>query len=516
MSELTLPTFQEVVPDLGDIYWHKADDKGYWSIIKPLGLSDTNYVQNPSFEFDTTGWVESVTATLTRGAGGTHGGYRAQLTGVGPGVFDVQYLTSGLSIFPGATLYGSIDIFAHSDTQVTVTFARHPVDSLATDCTVNYTRQTFTGKERWIRVYFSAQARSDGTTPAHVSVLIEATPITNNVTTSIFLDALKVSNYETFSYFDGDSEGAVWDNGNPHSSTSSIDQFQRYYGREYNFNENGWHFIADEGSGMPTIDVNTQAYAQGQGSHLNFTRATERILTLTFQADFDDRVAFDEAFASLEAALTYAYEDQCVQELILKYQIYDECNEEVTNALLIPVSYADGLQLIRKTPGSGKVAIQFKAEEQPFFETVFDFTNVKTFDGSGTAQTISRSNVGTVSSPLTIELRPTPGAGGATITSIKNTLTGHQIIFQNANGSTPLNFVSNLLLGTNPRRAYFVRAQNRTSIMDLIDYSQSDLSLMRAIPGRNFFEIVATNCDVVIRWKPRYKSTANVSCVLGP
>jgi hypothetical protein len=505
--------FLEVPQELGDIFWHAPFEKGDWSIVKPSGLKVTNYVLNPSFEYNTIGWIESATATLLRQAGGTHGGYRAKLTGIGPGVFDVQYTGAVFTVGNGSTIYGSVDIFAHANTQVSVSFERHPTSSLPTDSTFSYSSAIFTGQERWQRVYFTATSRSDGTTPTQLAVLIEATPILNQVSTDIFIDALRVSDLDHWGYFDGDSPGGVW-TGGQHSSASQIDRFNRQYGSRYNFNENGWSFISDEGAGLPTIENNTTSYAQGQGSHLNNVRSTERKITLTFQGDFDTDDELTQAINSLIDAMTWPYEDICTQEFLLIYQRVDDCGNEITNALSIPVSYSDGLQLSRKAPGVARIALQFTANEDPFFTAQFELTNSIILDSSGAVASISRFNIGQVVSPLTIEFRPT--SANSTLTSFTNAFTGRQLVFTNANGSTPLNFVSNLILGTDARRSYFVRAFNKSNIMNLIDYSNSDLGTVTANPGSCQFDIVGQDVEVIVRWRPRYKTIGGVSCRLGP
>ena len=499
--------YTAVVEDPGEVYWHSLGAKGSWSIVAPVGKLVRNNVSNPSFEFNTDGWIPSIGSTMTRVPGGTFGGYQLHVTGTGQPIgvsFQSDPAFPSLHINCGEKLYASIDVLVRPGAFFRVVLQRAGIAPLG-ECYPAGDETTGFGTGDYQRIFTSFECRDDGSggTGCTVALFIEVQDFQSG-TPEFYIDSARIGRIEVGDYFDGDSPGAAWV-GTPHASTSYIDQFSRSYGSSVNLNEIGFNITGDEGTGLPSVENQTTPFAQLMGSNFDRQRIHERVITLLGEWTECTTQAMHEARKDFWKALNYRFKMQCNYPLILQYQLRDCDGRSLSKILRIPVHYTSGGETTRKNPIQQKMAIQFTAYEDLFWSEEFERSQIispnvlTTVDNPGSEDSwIVISFVGTGANP--------------SLTSIENRSTGHIVTF--GVPTPPYVFASGsyVLLETTPRRSRALLFPGGTTIMSQVRFSESNLGMLRLVPGENEIMITGTDIEGVLRWKVRHTTIDFVEC----
>lgn len=244
-------------------------------ILIPEGT--TNYVKNPSFRYDTTGWT-AVGATLTRSLA------RARF-----GVASGKIVTNGAALNEGALYRVSALDGISDDVTVSVYLRGEGVVRLRLDDNSagggEYISEAIQlTNTRWVRA--SVTGRCHGGDDLR---LVVETAATGPIARTFYVDGAQMERkpYPT-TYCDGDQERCTW-NGIYHNSASLRPDGTRAGG--YWFELSGPAREAEDlymtnagGMGMPAIGNNIQKYALAPGSYHQGTSVESRVITLLFHA----------------------------------------------------------------------------------------------------------------------------------------------------------------------------------------------------------------------------------------
>lgn len=233
-----------------------------WQVVAPTGTTDTNYVTNPSFETNTTGWT-ATSATLTRVVGaGRYGGYggrllasalngRAEYSGPqnagGTPVAVAAYVKADSASVVLRVAYGGV-----------IVDVTHPGDGQAHRLEIRTVAVAATTPVIGIR---------DGRSGGWTNVDIDGVTFESGVLAAT-------------TYIDGDQDGCRW-TGTPHGSTSQRDGRDGNGGAIKTFDSLGLDVVSQKGLGRAPTNVSTQPQAFRDGSIYQGTVKQERVFTLT-------------------------------------------------------------------------------------------------------------------------------------------------------------------------------------------------------------------------------------------
>ena len=505
--------YQGVPDGIGEHYWHDVGVKGFWSVIKPYGRSVTNAATNPSAELFETSWFGINTATRERSRDAAiHGdvGLLVITTAANQGV--------GYEMFPqfsfNTTYWACISIDGAAGTVATFTFEYGtPGLSFAVPAIV-----TLPGYPVRVCAKF-------GPVPPAYGPILPTLPISVRFDRAgeYYVDGLVLTTTDepiTF-YFDGDSPGASWQ-GLPHASASTIDGFSRVFGEQVNFNEIGFNITGSTGFGLTTKQPITTSFARLNGAHLQRVKDNPRIITLsgTFESGGDPARLHESRNAVLDA-LRWRFKNQCTQEMILCYSLVNDCGDQISPEVQIPVVYQGGLEGNWGALDRERATIVFAANSEQSFSDSFDSSGELFPNG-----TVVIDYEGTDDAWPDVHIYP--GAGGLNLTSLHNDTTGHSIYFGSvaAGNPTSLNLIFGqyAILRTDPAKRITLDLYDYTGgsspvvtrIMHYIRYEVSQVGLFRLVPGENQFRAPASlstgGARIFLRWRNKYESTDHL-CV---
>lgn len=503
-----------VPPDGGEHYWHEEGVKGFWSVIKPYGQAVVNAATNPSMEADGAGWVAINGASLLNDPNAAlHGnkGWAVTTTTASQGVG--YEMISQFSL--NTTYCACISIDGPAGAIASFKFEHNPPPGSVVTITTP-TIVTLPGYPIRICAKLNATPYSPFLPTLPIAVRFDRAG-------TYKVDGLVLTTTEdpVTSYFDGDSPDAVW-LGAPHASASSTTGFSRILGERVNFNEVGFNITGGTGFGLAPKQLISSPFARLSGAHLQRVKDSPRIITLTGLFEGNDPSEIHAARNALIDALSWRFEDQCTQDLLLCYSLVDECGCQVSQELQIPATYQAGLEGIWGTLDRERTTLVFAANGQQSFASEFESSANLSING-----TTIIDYEGT--SPAWVNVHMWPGAGGMNVSEIHNDTTGHSVYFgTSASGGNPTALP--LLFGP-PIRQYAIlhtdpaqkisldlyeiaipvtSSATITRIMHYIRYALSQVGMLRLVTGRNQIRAVAplvsTGSRIFLTWKNKYKS----------
>lgn len=231
-----------------------------------------NYVTNPSFERDTTGWSSNFSATIERSTSQSRFGIASLKVTASQGGNAKYIFTNQLSEMVTLSLY------ARGTGQVALVIT----DLLSGLAGVANVSPTVTLSEnRWKRIQFTA--RISGTLSF---IAISSQSVGGNV---FYIDGVQLESKEhCTTYCDGDQPGCRW-NLTAHATESSRDPYTRAGGTWVPLagscrgkDEDDIYVTAVGGMGMPNISNNIQSFSQSPGSYFQNSKINDRTFILTF------------------------------------------------------------------------------------------------------------------------------------------------------------------------------------------------------------------------------------------
>lgn len=495
-----------VPPDGGEHYWHGQGEQGYWSLSKPYSDVIVNAAVNPSVELNANRWAALTGATVFRSTDGAiHGNQGLQV------ITSAANHGVGYDMFPGFSFGTTYCVCISVDgPEGAVATLRFEYASPPGQAVVGVSQTLITLPGYPIRICTRLPANmTSPTTILYVAVRFSQAG-------EYKVDGLVITATEVpvTTYFDGDSPNAVW-LGIPHSSTSSTTGFSRTFGEPVDFNEIGFNITGSTGFGLSPRQLITTPFARLNGAHLQRVKDLPRVITLTglFEGTPEE---MHEARRNLIDALTWRFKNQCTQEVLLTYMLRDECGCRISPALQIFAEYQAGLEGLWGALDRERATLTFVANSQQSFSDPFDSTADLFING-----TTIITNEG--NDDAWLEIYMWPGAGGMNVSEIHNDTTGHHVYFgTSASGGNPtalpLAFGEYAILRTDPTQRISLDIYapgSSTRAMHYIRYAQSQVGLVRLVPGENQFRVVApllsTGSRVFFNWRNRYLSVDSLS-----
>jgi hypothetical protein len=492
--------YQGVPESAGEHYWHDAGVKGNWSIIKPYGQAIVNAATNPSFELFETGWFSINGATRQRDRDAAlHGdvGSLVVTTSANQGI--------GYEMFPQFSFNTpySACISVNGPAGAVVTFQfEYEAHPGALQKTTVPTIVTLSGYPIRICATLPPKGTDENLTLPTLPISLRF-----DRAGTYYVDGLVLTTTSEpiTSYFDGDSPGAVW-LGTPHASASSTDGFSRLFGERINFNEIGFNITGNIGFGLTPRQLLTTSYARLNGAHFQRSKDLPRVISLVGTFEGPTQKEMHESRRALVDAMIYRFKNQCTQELLLCYSLVDECGNQVSEELQIPVEYQAGLEGLWGSLDRERATLTFVANTEQSFASSFDSSTELNING-----TIVETYEGTDDAWPDVHIFP--GAGGLNLTAIHNDTTGHSVYF-----GTSAVFGQYAILRTNPAQRISLDLYDYTlsgvpivtRIMHYIRYDISQVGLLRLVPGENQFRAPAslqsTGNRVFLRYRDRFLS----------
>lgn len=249
----------------------------------------TNYVQNPSFRFDTTGWT-AFSSTISR-----------VLDYARFGISSLKVITTGSLLNEG--VYYRVNNLTNISEPITVSAYVRGTGKVRIRLTNGISGSTWVSKPvwlsetRWKRI--EVTGRSIGTND--VRMYVESADTTAKALT-FYVDAAQMERkpYST-TYCDGDMPGCRW-NIMQSSSISTRDASTREGGKWVVLSgterdQENLYVTVIGGLGMAPITNNTQSFAVAPGGYFQNSKINERVVTLTFHAKHTDLLGKDKALS---------------------------------------------------------------------------------------------------------------------------------------------------------------------------------------------------------------------------
>lgn len=499
-------------------------DCAYWSIVKPLGVDLVNYVANPSFERDTTGWFPSTaTVALTRTRFGIAGGYKLTATPAGAGTYGVYYGAdssgSGFSIAnvpQGQTMYACVWLRAKVNTTIRVSLFFDGAFGGTPPYALEGRQTQITATGQWQRACCSFTASPRFTTAVTQWPLGLKIETDNQYGGNLDIDAAVMTLGLQADYFDGDSGSGIGWAGAAHASLSVASRYSRIYGTTENFVDLGFDIYSDAGWGMPPIENVTTSFAMLNGAHYQRTRLTPRTLTLTAIINAQcSPTKVHRVRKALIDAMTYRFDEICTEEMLMIYQVRSECCGALSFPIGIRCTYAAGLEGLRTNPYYERVTLSFVANNDPTFFDLYE-TTVVLSNANLTGTSISAAgNTGMY--PI-IELRA--GANPVTINRIINDTAAYAIALGVPTVGYTLPANNYLIIDTDPRNFSATLYPAGTSVMSQVNFPSSNaVGRAMMIPGVNSWRADWASSpgdqELLIRWRNRYLSADSLTYIGG-
>lgn len=232
---------------------------GYWNVLVPEDDNIINYVTNPSFEIDTTGWTHSQSRAITRLSGyATDDKTSAYM----------RYGAFGLAVEMGSGSTEGVYFTATTGEAGTYTFSisvrgaqgvPYRIMITTTSDTI-ISSATFTGDGLWHRYYTTASLSAS----TNYRLWVAKNNSTNTATIYIDGAMFVMLNYNAW-YFDGDSPKAKWI-GAPHNSQSILFARCPISGKLEDLETLDFFVEDSPGAGGIVSDVKLKEYANIPGS----------------------------------------------------------------------------------------------------------------------------------------------------------------------------------------------------------------------------------------------------------
>lgn len=217
----------------------------------------------------------------------------------------------------------------------------------------------------------------------------------------------------------------------------------------------------------------------------------------------------------LIAAMNYRFKGQCTQELLLRYQLRDSCDCQMSAVVEIPVVYGAGLEGSWSNLESERSAIQFQAHREVNWVSPFGHAAAITTAGIGAINQTYTTTVtyeGDEDAWVTFEIRG--GSDFIHVDSIENLTTGAFLGFVDLTIPAdyfPVGTDDYAIIHTDPRALSIQYFPGGSRQMFRVRCPESQMSAMRLVPGENVFEVVVPyhgdDSLVLVRWHDHYSST---------
>lgn len=324
------------------------------AVIKVLVPEATvNYIENPSFNFNTQGWT-AVGSTISRVLNYKLYGY-ASLKVVTDGLalregtycrvdFSVEY-EKGKDIVDGPS---KKHLYLPTETVTASIYARgngRVHIRLYTSLGDEWTSEAVSlSDERWTRLEITGPVK---TTDNDVRLCIETDDTAQAVTFYVDGAQMELKNYAT-SYCDGDQPGCRWNITNSYSQASRT-SYTREGGRWVEIagpcrESDDIYMTVLGGLGVPPLQHNIQSWAQSPGSYFQNTRVLNRSATLLFHVKKVDTHRVTNINASKLHELRQQLVDIFKPDLTAGGESFWFSYKEGQRELLIRMRYEAGLE----------------------------------------------------------------------------------------------------------------------------------------------------------------------------
>lgn len=486
------------------------------SLSQPTGEPAVNYIRNPSFERNRQGWDIAIAlgTTLLRTATGPFSGTFGLRVTAPPGAqpgdqYGALYGAGSIigSPFPQISVavnqrvYGGIWVRGEPGDTIAVQLI---FDGIAVPGYINNisnppTLVSATGEWQFVRATFSTRA-------AGSTVGLMATSDNGSGAGLFFVDGAIISTNDV-QFFDGDSFGATWA-GAPHASESNASQFAAL-GQPINLTDLGVDVISYEGFGVPPVENISTSFARQHGSHFQRQRFLPRTMTITLDVqDCSLLTGVQQARCDLiDAIFGYKFRETCRFDLILYWTFVNSCCEALSRTVAIPVQYEGGLEGSTGHLWRSRIALQFTAYEQLFWQDVNTTSSVIIPVSPSATRPVVDGN-----QPAYPIIQVVTGADPMTLTRVINDTGGVAIgIGVPTLGYTvPANSV--LRIDTNPLTFEAIQIDSAGTVTDLrtqINFPASNLGEFLMIPGTNNLRLDAgsvlpATASANVTWRNNY------------
>lgn len=520
-----------IMPEQSQPFYWDTGCKSPWSIISSLNQDATNEIRNPSFERNITGWqpwaeTQATTnlVTLSRDNTVAYAGIASLKVTAPAGApeYGTTYAANEIqaSVYPavvapfGDPFYGTVRVKGCPGDTITMQLVMDGDLPPGVNYQVEAHPVTVQCNGDWheLSTYcLPTLVATDGTVAIPTGAPVRMEILNDNASRcgSFHVDAASMTELEA-QYFDWDTFGVTWD-GTPHLSTSTASRYTRGLGAKVNFSDLGFNLFGDEGHGYPPIENITRSYAQRNGASLQGSRLLPRVITLQLEiSSCCGPEEIHEMRRKLINALSFPYNNQCPQEIKLSYQLFDDCCNPTTSELTIPVVLEGGLQSLRTSPFTERIALQFVANTDVMWSETNDSAKKLTTNGAGTAVVTKGSgdvypvlNISAGSSPLQVS--------GIVNDSVESRLT---LGVPNPPYTIPAG--QTLVINTNPQEFSMTLEPSGVDVKGQLNYPLSDLTTWRFVQGYNSVRLetagtVAANSSFWTTWKEQHLSTDGVT-----
>lgn len=339
-----------------------------WSVVVPQ--AGTNYVTNPSFELDTSGWT-AAGSTITRVNGQTIGIACLQMTAsLASGRTDSDVLLTA----PGGQAYTASAWVAADTTAAGILL--YDFTSSTVVASASYSSSAY----QWTRISCT------GTPTAGHAVRVLLIDNRTSAWTPVYFDGIQLeAGSIATTYLDGDQPGCTW-TGAPHRSVSTRSGQDTHGGAITTFETAGL-FVSDQGGiGAPDIAISTQQLALSDGAIFQRSTAKERVFSLTARifgtgtsaglhaARRTVMAAFSSAFGLRRGPTVLRYTGSASPRTIEAY-------------------YEGGLGLDKIEGADEVVALRFRAPDPCFYDEMDMSAPLATVTLTGATSMVARRNV---------------------------------------------------------------------------------------------------------------------------
>lgn len=334
-------------------------NRGHWSIEVPS--EQTNWIENPSTEVDTTNWSGSGGATaVSRSSAWAYSGlYSLYALGVFGNTAAVYFQSS---IAAGTYMY-SCALYSVNGVRLWIDITGSGFDAGRLDVTVP--------PGEVVIAEFPVPIVVPSTSTLGISF-----QVVNNGT-EFYVDAqLLESGTKISPFFDGNSPGCYW-LGLPDLSTS-YRTLEANSGPITNFDELGFFIDQYAGAGMPSLDVQATDYAIIDGSEYDGTRTADRVLALSGRFSGTSQQVVQQQKAALIDIINRDRSPYDVP-LVLRYQAY-KCDVPIGKPLRATAVYVSGLEGSTDNLYAEPAVIQFRCNDPYFYEMITSGTTMAVFD----------------------------------------------------------------------------------------------------------------------------------------
>lgn len=466
--------FDNVPIEAEPYYWRDGSVRGFYSIVRSLGVDVVNLVSNPSAELNLDGWHSDGGDTLTRSSADSYQNAYGVLVTPVPlgGPMNVGFAAlQAVSPFPqidipvGETYYGLIAVRACAGDTVTALMTADGI--IPPGATFTEGREVYDSDGNWRLIELSMT--NTGTVPIATRLFVES----NNASgcNEMYVDSAQITAREFSTPFNGDDLFAGW-NGAAHASQSTALAERRAAGVEVNLSEYNFDMIGDGGFGFPPVNLITSTYAQRAGASYQNAQVLPRTLTLTGRIEDCNPIEIHCARHQLIKDIGLWDLTECAQEMTLKFQYTDECGNPIGEKIEMQVEYAGGLDGARTDITAQQITMQFVANELPYWHSErqrgFVLANgANIVDYEGTAPTSPKFRF----------------RGPMTLNSITNNSNGGLVSWT---GGFVIPAGQYMLLETQPGLIVSVLVDEATGVGTLvghlIDYTVSQLARFRLSP----------------------------------